>query len=58
MANENETVAEEAPAGGRSAVEIIKENSRSLRGTLSLELAGADDHFSDDFFIKYYRLIY
>ena len=48
MANENETVVDETPESGRSAVEIIKENSRSLRGTLSLELAGADDHFSDD----------
>ena len=48
MANEKETVAEETPSSGRSAVEVIKENSRSLRGTLSLELAGPDDHFSDD----------
>jgi len=48
MANENETVVDEAPASGRSAVEIIKENSRSLRGSLSLELASADDHFTDD----------
>lgn len=48
MANENETSASQTAAPGRSAVEIIKENSRGLRGSLSLELAGPDDHFSAD----------
>ncbi len=48
MANEIETAASETVAPTRSAVEIIKENSKSLRGSLSLELASADDHFSDD----------
>src|ERR671930_394893 len=31
----------------RSAVEAIKENSRQLRGTISLELLRESDHFSD-----------
>jgi sulfite reductase (ferredoxin) len=37
---------EPAPAK-RSAVEGIKENSRQLRGTIAEELAGDDDHFSE-----------
>ncbi|MCI0380027.1 MAG: NADPH-dependent assimilatory sulfite reductase hemoprotein subunit [Gemmataceae bacterium] len=40
-------VPEGAP-GKRSAVEIIKENSRHLRGALAQELAQTSDHFSDD----------
>ncbi|MCI0641919.1 MAG: NADPH-dependent assimilatory sulfite reductase hemoprotein subunit [Gemmataceae bacterium] len=40
-------VPEGAP-GKRSAVEIIKENSRHLRGALAQELAQPSDHFSDD----------
>jgi sulfite reductase (ferredoxin) len=37
-----------APAAPRrSAVEIIKENSRQLRGTLGEELASGADHFND-----------
>jgi sulfite reductase (ferredoxin) len=37
------------PADGpkRSAVELIKENSRALRGSIGEDLAGASDHFSD-----------
>ena len=31
----------------RSAVELIKENSRQLRGTLAEELAQDSDHFND-----------
>ncbi len=31
-----------------SKVEIIKEHSRQLRGTITQELAGADDHLSED----------
>ena len=33
---------------GPSKVEIIKENSRQLRGSIADTLAGPDDHFSDD----------
>src|SRR5262245_45828250 len=31
----------------RSPVEGIKENSRHLRGSIAVELAGAEDHFND-----------
>src|ERR1700678_4017435 len=40
---ENDT---EAPK--RSGFEVVKENSRWLRGTLAEELAQPTDHFSDD----------
>jgi sulfite reductase (ferredoxin) len=51
MATENELAllptepAQQAPK--RSAVEMIKENSRQLRGTLAQELAQEIDHFSE-----------
>ena len=35
------------PAPKRSAVEIIKENSRHLRGTLAQELAADSEKFND-----------
>src|SRR5215471_1256801 len=35
------------PSVQRSAVEGIKESSRQLRGTISLELLKDSDHFSD-----------
>jgi sulfite reductase (ferredoxin) len=38
---------EPAPATKRSAVELIKENSRHLRGTLAEELAQDTAHFND-----------
>ena len=31
----------------RSGVEVIKENSRQLRGTVAEELASGSDHFDD-----------
>src|SRR3954453_5145928 len=38
-----------SPAGPkRSAGELVKENSRQLRGTLAEELAQDSDHFSDE----------
>jgi sulfite reductase (ferredoxin) len=39
-------VSSQAPST-RSAVEVVKENSRQLRGTLAGELAAASDHFGD-----------
>ena len=36
-----------ASAAKQSAVEIIKENSQGLRGTLAQELAAGSDHFGD-----------
>src|SRR5438132_2759964 len=35
------------PPAKRSGVEVIKENSRQLRGTLAEELAKVSDHFND-----------
>src|ERR1700693_2708284 len=35
------------PAPKRSGVETIKENSRALRGSISLELVQDSDHFSE-----------
>src|SRR5262249_18756918 len=37
----------EPPAPPRSGVEVIKENSRQLRGTIALELIDDSDKFSD-----------
>ena len=44
----NPATSAESAQPTRSAVEIIKENSRALRGTLALELASDSDHVSDD----------
>lgn len=47
MSSTTQTEKADLPAGKRSAVEGIKENSRQLRGTIAEEIAGGEDHFSD-----------
>ena len=51
--------AEPTPAAKRSAVELIKENSRQLRGTLADELAKDSEKFNDQDkqLIKFDRLL-
>src|SRR5262249_15907694 len=40
-------MAGDANAPARSSVEIVKEESRQLRGTIAQELAGGSDHFGE-----------